>query len=86
MTSTDTAVLNGMILYHKFLAECYSLYSDARTKLGPYRVMFNKGFEREYPEFMYDSSRGKIDYEKFTKCVKTVKEFLILFPFLKADY
>ena len=85
MSSTDTAVLNGMILYHKFIAECYSLHSDARTKLGPYRVMFNKGFEREYPEFMYDG-RGNINYEEFTKCVKTGKEFLILFPFLKADY
>ena len=74
-----------MILYYKFFAECDSLYSDARTKLGINRVMFNKGFEPDYPEFMYDG-RGNINYKEFTKCVKTLKEFLILFPFFKADY
>ena len=51
--------------------------------LVPYRVMFNKGFEPEYSEFIYYCRRGNINYEEFTKCVNTVKEFLILFPFLR---
>ena len=85
MSLTDTAVLTNMILYYKFLAESYSLYSDARTKLGPYRVIFNKGFEPEYLEFMYDG-RNKINREEFEKCVKIVKLCFVCFPYLKADY
>ena len=85
MSLTDIAVLNGIILYDKFIAECYSFYSDAGTKLGLYRVIFNKGLEPEYPEFLYDG-RCKIIREKFEKCVNIVNLCLVCFPYLKADY
>ena len=85
MSSTDTAVMNDMILYHKCIAECYSRYSDARTKLEPYQLIFNEDAKPKYPEFWYDD-RGEIIREEFEKCVKIVHECLMLFPFLKADH
>ena len=88
MSSTSTTDLNALnikIQYYNFIAEHYLLYSDARTKLGPYRVIFNEGFKPEYPEFEYNCL-GNISYEEFAKCVKIVHECLMLFPFLKADY
>ena len=89
MSSTSTTDLNALnikIQYYNFITERYHLYSDARTNLGPYRVIFKEGFEPEYPEFDYDGCLGNVNYEEFTKCVKIVHECLMLFPFLKADY
>ena len=85
MSSTNTAVLNAMIQYYKCISECYPLYSNARKKLGPYWLIFNKGFKPKYFEFLFDG-RGEIYRKEFEKCVKILKLFLVYFPYLKADY
>ena len=68
----------------KPINECYHLYSDARKNLEGYKVRYNKDFDPIYLEFLFDCD-GKLSYEEFQRCVRTVTAFLVCHPLFRKD-